>query len=362
MIASLSNEQTFHCLSRLRDRLAPSCRETLFLTLGDVKTLRVECCHPEAATMVRRQLAWSLTTPVEHPDATLYFWEEPQMEDFHRRVLGLDFDRDAGDDYLLLVRREGERLVPFAEFTQGKAVRIWTEDLHFYAVRSMEPEELLQEGHLFVKQLYRLLDTPATHLIHGACVGIDDKGVLLCARGAKGKSTLTVTALLRGFDYVSDDYLMLEQQDASTGSATDASLAASPLYSIITLSPRMYNALYDDLGCAHFVSNSARRDKYVLDIAAYDARVRRHYPIRACLFPEIVSDAAPSVIACTPQEKGRAITHMIHSTLGQMNDEGNAQTVRKLVGMLSGLDFYRICLCPDIFRNVECLRSFIREV
>ena len=354
MIASLSNEQTIHSLSRLRDRLAPFRCEELFLSLGGVKTLRVVCCHPNAAAMVRRQLAWSLTTPVEHPDATLYFWEEPMMEDFHRRILGLDFDRDAGDDYLLLVRREGEKLVPFAEFTQGNAVRIWTDDLHFYAVRSMEPEELLKEGHLFVKQLYRLLDTSVTHLIHGACVGVDDKGILVCARGAKGKSTLTVTAMLRGFDYVSDDYLVLERKDAS--------LAASPLYSIITLSPKMYNALYNDLEHAHFVSNSARRDKYVLDIAAYDARVRRHYPIRACLFPEIVSDAAPSVIACTPQEKGRAITHMIHSTLGQMNDEGNAQTVRKLVGMLSGLDFYRICLCPDIFRNVECLRCFIREV
>jgi hypothetical protein len=354
MIASLSPEQVSRCLSRLRERLDPSYQEDLLLHLGGVKTLRVYCCHPQAATMVRRQLAWSLATPVDHPDAMLYFWEEPRMDDFHRRVLGLDFDRDPGDDYLLLVKREGEKLVPFAEFTQGNAVRLWSGDQYFCAVRNIEPEELLKEGHLFVKQLYRLLDTPATHLIHGACVGIDGKGVLLCARGAKGKSTLTVSALLRGFEYVADDYLVLEKEGAS--------LCASPLYSIVTLSPEMYNVLYDELAQAHFVGNSARGDKYVLDIAAYVAGVRRHYPVKACLFPEIVTDAEPSVLACTPQERGRAITHMIHSTIGQMNDEGNALSVRKLIGMLNGLDFYRIRLSPDIFRNVACLRDFIQDL
>lgn len=354
MIASLSQEQTMHCISRLRAQLDVSCREQLFLNLGGLKTIRVCCCHPNAAAMVRRQLAWSLSVPVKNPDATLYFWEEPGMDDFHRRVLGLDFDREAGDDYLMIVCREGEKLIPFAEFTQGNAVRVWSGDQYFCAVKSMEPEALLKEGHLFVKQLYHMLDTPSTHLIHGACVGIDGKGVLLCARGAKGKSTLTVSALLRGFEYVADDYLVLEKEDAS--------LSAAPLYSIITLSPRMYNAMYEDLGQAHFVSNSARCDKYVLDIAAYEASVQRHEPIRACLFPEIVPDSEPSIVACTSQEKGRAITHMIHSTIGQMNDEGNAHSVRKLIGMLNGLDFYRIRLSPDIFRNVECLRDFVKSL
>lgn len=354
MIASLSKEQTLHCLSHLRERLDSLCSEVLYLNLGDIKTIRVVCCHPNAATMVRRQLAWSLTAPVEHPDATLYFWENANPADFHKEVLGLGFDREPGDDYLLLVTREGERLHPFAEFTQGGAVRIWGENLCFYSVPGMEPENLLKEGHLFVQLLYRLVDTPSTHLIHGACVGVDNKGILLCARGAKGKSTLTVTAMLRGFDYVADDYLLLEKKDNA--------LNASPIYSIITLSPKMYNTLYEDLDRAHFVSNSARKDKYVLDIAAYDKGLGRHYPICACMFPEIDPDAEPAVIACTPQEKGKAITHMIHSTVGQMNDEGNAPTVRKLIGMLSSMDFYRIRLSPDIVRNAECLRQFVKQL
>lgn len=354
MIASLSKEQTSRCLSNLRGWLDSRCREVLYLNLGDVKTVRVMCCHPDAAAMVRRQLAWSLTGPVENPDATLYFWEDPEPADFHKRVLGLGFERDEGDDYLLMVCREDGGLRPFAEFSGNGAVRIWEDGTCYYSVPCMEPESLLKEGHLFVQLLYRIFDTPATNLIHGACVGVDGKGILICARGAKGKSTLTVTAMLRGFDYVADDYLLLEKGNEA--------LTASPLYSIITLSPRMYNVLYDDLSKAHFVSNSARGDKYVLDVAAYGDAAKSHYPIRACMFPEIVPDEEPCVVACTPQEKGRAITHMVHSTIGQMNDSGNARTVRKLVTMLSGLPFYRIRLSPDIFRNAECLRQFVKQL
>jgi hypothetical protein len=354
MIASLSKEQTDLCLSRLREKLDSLCREVLYLNLGDVKTVRILCCHPDAAAMVRRQLAWSITSPVEEPDATLYFWEEAQPEDFHRRVLNLNFDREEGDDFLMLVSKEEGKLLPFAEFTQNGAVRIWKDNTYFFSAKEMTPQALLVDGHLFVQQLYRIADTPSTNLIHGACIGLEGSGILLCARGSRGKSTLTVTAMLRGFDYVADDYLLLEKENDT--------LTASPLYSIISLSPKMYNTLYDDLDKAHFVSISPWKDKYILDVSAYEASVQRHYPIRACVFPEIVPDAEPSVLACTAQEKGRAITHMIHSTVAQMNDQGNTRTVRKLVEILNGLDFYRIRLSPDIFLNAECLRQFIKHL
>ena len=107
---------------------------------------------------------------------------------------------------------------------------------------------------------------------------------------------------------------------------------------------------------------SILKDKYVLDVSAFIGSVRRHLPVRACFFPEIVPDAEPSIIECTTQERGRAVTHMIHSTIGQMNDQGNANAVRKLVGMLSNLPFYRIKLSPDIFKNVECLRDFLKQM
>ena len=188
--------------------------------------------------------------------------------------------------------------------------------------------------------------------MHGACIGLDGQGILLCARGQRGKSTLAVTAMLRGFEYVSDDYLILEKSAEA--------LAASPIYSIITLSPRMYNALYDDLDKARFICNNARKDKYVFDISGYGAALQRAYPVRLCIFPEIEPSLTQAVIEpCSAVQKGRAITHLVHSTVLQMQAQGDAGTVRKLIAMLQDLPFYSMRLCPDIYANVETLREFL---
>ena len=62
---------------------------------------------------------------------------------------------------------------------------------------------------------------------------------------------------------------------------------------------------------------------------------------------------------CTPVQKGRAITHLVHSTVLQMQAQGDAGTVRKLIAMLQDLPFYSMRLCPDIYANVETLREFL---
>ena len=79
------------------------------------------------------------------------------------------------------------------------------------------------------------------------------------------------------------------------------------------------------------------------------------------MFPEIVSDIEPSVKECSIQEKGRAITHLVHSTIFQMNDKHDIKTIKKLVDMVKNFKFYKINLCNDIYKNVECLRKFIKE-
>ena len=80
-----------------------------------------------------------------------------------------------------------------------------------------------------------------------------------------------------------------------------------------------------------------------------------------CMFPEIVSDNEPSVKECSIQEKGRAVAHLVHSTIFQMNDRHDIQTIKKLMYMVKDLPFYKINLCNNINKNVEYLRDFIKE-
>lgn len=355
MVLSLNKAQKQNCFNHLRSVLSPvltGVRE-YYLDLGGIKTVRVISCDPDAAPMIRLQLAWSLTDPVPAPDATLVLWKGTVDALFHKRVLGLDVQDDGSGENLILALRDGDRLLQFGEISyENRTANLTDGDTSYYCVESFEPEDWIKEGHLFVHWLYKVSDTPTSHLVHGACIGLDGRGILMCARGQRGKSTLAVTAMLRGFEYVSDDYLILEK--------TPAGLLASPIYSIITLSPRMYAALEADLGNARYMCENARKDKHVFDITGYGDTLRRRYPVTACVFPEIDATLSDAVIEpCSPVEKGRAITHLVHSTILQMQAQGDAGTVRKLISMLQGLPFYSMRLSPDIFGNVETLRNFL---
>ena len=224
---------------------------------------------------------------------------------------------------------------------------------YYYGVENLDPDVFIKQGHLFVQILNEILKTKNTNLVHGACIGLDNEGILLCARSQRGKSTLAVLSMMEGFEYVSDDYLTLEKDGSD--------LYAHPIYSIITLSPRMYNELYDRLEGCRFISNNAKKDKYVLNISKFHPQFKKRYPVKMCMFPEIVPDKEPSIHECSIQEKGRAITHIVHSTIFQMHDKHDLETIKKIMNMVKDFRFYKINLCNDIYKNVECLRKFIKE-
>lgn len=355
MIIKLSPEQTRRCLQRLRNYLDERgpWRDVALLDLAGIKKVIIRSNQDGLASVLRRQLDWSMAVPQDEVDSTMMLWEEAGVETLHQRAMGLNIPLD--EDYLMIMTWDGERLSPVGVCCANDGFfSIWDGGRQYYCVRSLKSEELLKL-HVFALNFARLVDTPLSAMIHGACVGVAGKGVLLCARGGRGKSTLTVTSLFQGFEYVSDDYMVLKKE---VGQA----LTASPIYSSTALTPEIYDKLYDCLGPSRFIGLNGRMNKYMLDISGWRAQVRRDYPIHACFFPEIAPVDEPAVIACTPQEKGRALTHIIHSSIEQTQQPGNAVTVRKLLGMLSVLPFYRIRLSPDIFKNVECLRHFIMQL
>ena len=85
------------------------------------------------------------------------------------------------------------------------------------------------------------------------------------------------------------------------------------------------------------------------------------YPIKLCMSLEFSKESEPAITVCTNQEKGSAITQMIHSTVIQMHDMKDIQTIKKLITMLNNFVFYKISLCNDIHKNVECLKNFMME-
>ena len=313
----------------------------LYVDLG-VKIVRLICYNEQFIPHIEKQLTYTMRENASKYDATVILWLQEEIDKISE-VKGLFVSSENNDE------KYADYVISDATITAASADMT----TYYYGVKNLESEIFIREGHLLVKILYNILKTDTTTLVHGACVGIDGKGILLCARGQRGKSTLAVLSMIEGFEYVSDDYLTLEKDNGN--------LYAYPIYSIITLSPRMYNELYDKLDGTRFISNNARKDKYVINIANFHDHFRKKYPINLCMSMDFTTDENPSIEESSVQEKGRAITQLIHSTIAQMFDIYDAALVKKIIGMVNGFKFYKINLCNDIYKNVYALRDFMKE-
>lgn len=338
-----------------------------FLNLG-VKTIRIICYSKDFIHLIEKQLNYVLENNAEKFDATLKIWQDDNIKIFPTKIIdklnpvkNLKFriqmivDKIKDID-LWIFDSEYSKINPIISnnILNGifSAQNIKT-NTFYYGVKDLNPEEIIKEGHIFIQYLNRILKADNINIVHGASIGINNNGILFCARGQRGKSTLTVLSMIKGFEYVSDDYLTLEREGDN--------LFAYPIYSIITLSPRMYNELFNELKESRFLFNNARKDKYVINIKNFHENFRKKYPIKFCMFPEIVSDKEPSIVECNKEEKGRAIVQLIQSTVCQMQDINNKKVIKKLFDMVKDFNFYKINLCNNINKNTELLKEFTKN-
>lgn len=350
-----------------------------YVKLGS-KTVKLICYSKDFIPLIEKQLSYTLKDNATKHDATIILWNENKIKDFividnhikarirvqqivHKsKDISLEIHNNIEQNLSTRINVKNGEISRFEILNDlyskhNPVISINSEigiinafdqenNIYYYGVKDLNPEEFIKQGHIFVQIFNKISKTENSHLVHGAVVGLNNNGILFCARGQRGKSTLAVLAMMHGFDYVSDDYLILEKEGKD--------LYSYPIYSIITLSPRMYNELYGDLK-GKFVSNNARRDKYVIDIKAYHETFRDKYPIKVCMFPQIVDDEEPSIVSC---KKGQAITQLIHSTVNQLEDKHDIKSIKKLMSFVKDFDFYQINLSPNIEKNVMCLKEF----
>ena len=376
-IKNLSKEET-KCLYATLDSYLGQ-KEIKWIKYVDLgcKIVKLVSYSDEFLPLVEKQLTYVLKDNSECFDDTLIIWNEKDVLSLSKSVtskfpklkMRLRFEKTFRKAHGFKENDEEEiynmqfydddfsKTKPLINFqtTRGFVIGNNKENhTYYYGVSNLEPEEFIKEGHIFVQFFNNILKTETSNLVHGAVIGYNGNGICFCARGQRGKSTLSVLSMMKGFEYVSDDYLILHQDN-------NRQLLSSPIYSIITLSPVMYNRLYDYMKGSQFVSNNARKDKYVFNISNYHNTFKKNYPIKLCIFPEIVTDKDPSIRLCTIEEKGRAIVQIIQSTLSQTMDMSENQTVKKLMNMVKDLPFYKLNLCWDIDRNTEFLRDFMNK-
>jgi hypothetical protein len=341
-IKNISKEEidNYYALFEKRANQNNGIAHIKYLRLGNV-TVKIENYVPELVQPIETQLAYCISDKADSQDYTFFIWKDDV------KSFVADFAKEA--THLLFYPKNAEKPAIEISLPDNSLKAYNTETKSHYISSNNFPDDFVPKmGHLFVRELYSLAKTDNQSLVHAAAVGIDDNGVLLCARGGSGKSTLAVSALLDGFQYVADDYSIL--------SRTAEGVYAYPIYSTINLFPQM-QAKMQHLQAEIMYPNYYQPLKNTLSIHAHHANFVKRLPIKAVIFPKIATVKFPSI---EPMDKGKAIVQMIHSTMLQLDKTNNTDNVKKLISFISDLDFYQINLSPDLDANVKLLKQFIK--
>ena len=312
---------------------------TRYLDLG-VKVIKLQIAGEEFLKRTEQNFYYSIKKEVKHYDATLYIWK-----DDIRSFLSDNYKKNK---FLCVMHNNDIFIKFFLEIGMLNAQNLKTNSFYF-AVNSFSDDVLPKVGHLFVNAIFPATLTNHSSLAHAASVGIDNKGVLICASSGGGKTTLAVSCLIDGFQYVSDDYLILNK--------IENNLYAHPIYSMVTLTPPIYNRL-TNLKC-QFMYNNYNNTKYVLDVSAYNNSFVQGMPIKVLIFPFISQLREPTIEKIN---KGKTVAQFVYSTAKQMDEHLNKEYMKLLISLVKDLDCYQINLSQDLDKNVKILKQFIKEL
>lgn len=196
-------------------------------------------------------------------------------------------------------------------------------------------------NHPMIVPLFRWALDSGMLVMHCAAAGAAGRGALICGRGGQGKSTLALSCMKLGMDFVSDDYVLL------TGNGP---LSAMPIYKTAGMNPDMEKVLGPGLPILN--RENSFRDKLLLD--ASKVEYCSSLPIRAIIFP-VLGDV-PGIAKAEP---GKALVQMIHSSITQLRVWRDPKINAFMLDRLKGLPVYEMRLGRDLMENAAYLRDFL---
>jgi hypothetical protein len=181
-------------------------------------------------------------------------------------------------------------------------------------------------------------------LVHAAAVGYGGRGVLLPGRGGSGKSSTSLTCLIEGLDFISDDYLAL---------ALDPEPRAYRLYSTAKLAPESLR-LYPELAARCRAVHQAGFDKVVLFLEdGFREQLRESMPLQLVLKPQISGQRDTMLGPAEPLEIERALAS---ETLVHLPHAGS-QTVEVLDRVAHELPCASVRLGTDRTQIASAIQS-----
>ena len=179
-------------------------------------------------------------------------------------------------------------------------------------------------------------------LVHGAAIAMDGIGVLIAGRGGSGKTTTAICAALGGFDYLGDDYVILDPENKA-------------IHSLYSSSKIRWDSekLLPELGS--LAVNGRNEDKGYFFMNEINDRVRKSVRLRAVVIPKLGGED-PSYARISGITALRVLSS---STIFQMPGSGQ-RILGEISRVLRDIPVYEMILGRDVFRNNRKFEELIK--
>ncbi len=244
----------------------------------------------------------------------------------------------------------GTGMIRFAQW-QGRLLADHFKSNRHYIIVNGPMDEYMSFWATFRWSLHNFAMRHGYALVHSAAVGLNGEGILISATGGHGKSTTALSCLLDGFDYVSDDYLILEKETAvayplfNCGFLNEDSLQRLP-----ELRPRISGPV------------PRRPGRYIIDLSKFREQFCHGMIIKAIVHPRILSAGGSereALIREDPLHTGRTqllVSSAGQNGLGMMRDQDD---LHWMFGAVSRFPTYELLLSSDRQSNCRALRELI---
>lgn len=191
------------------------------------------------------------------------------------------------------------------------------------------------------------LDDRSIHFIHSALVAEDGLGLLIAGRSGAGKTTSSISCLLSGFTFLSDDYVAL-------GAGPDGKFVGHSLYATCLVD---HVNRFPELAPLAYEPNCGRETKSVVYLADNgSSQFAADTPLAALVLPKIVDRPDTVYYRARPVE---AMMELAPSSLWLLP---NAHSLQKMAELVEKTPAYRLELGRDVGQIAPTLRRLIAEL
>lgn len=285
-------------------------------------------------------LGYVLRDTAEDPEDIFYIWIDCLSDYVSERIC------DSSRRWLY----RGDAVTITGSFEYGYiSARCHETNTSYLCLSSDNKYGNLFTSHPFVNEMNWWARAHRLFLVHSAAVGMDGKGVLISAFGGGGKTTLALSCLLQGMDYVADDYLLLDQDKAHL---------VYPVYATGYMLPDSLELL-PQLKKSALDRNPEKENKTLIDLSPYFSQFAPSMDMKAIVLPVLGDSHTPSIEKIPATQP---MLQLVYSTARQNREENNAGFIRELFACVKGLPTYKINLSRNVLENALLLKRLIIEL